>query len=39
MEHPEIADEIEKKVRDKYVIKPEDIQEEPDEELPEDLED
>ena len=39
MEHPEIADEIEKKVRDKYVIKPEDIQEEPDEELPEDIED
>ncbi|MBP5533693.1 MAG: recombinase RecA [Lachnospiraceae bacterium] len=38
-EHPEIADEIEKKVRDKYVIKPEDIEEEPDEELPEDLED
>ncbi|MBQ5933408.1 MAG: recombinase RecA [Lachnospiraceae bacterium] len=38
-EHPEIADEIEKKVRDKYVIKPEDVEEEPDEELPEDLED
>ena len=38
-EHPEIADEIEKKVRDKYVIKPEDIEEEADEELPEDLED
>ena len=38
-EHPEIADEIEKKVRDKYVIKPEDIEEEPDEELPDDLED
>ena len=38
-EHPEIADEIEKKVRDKYVIKPEDIEEEPDAELPEDLED
>ena len=39
MEHPEIAGDIEKKVRDKYVIQPEDIQEEPDEELPEDLED
>jgi recombination protein RecA len=38
-EHPEIADEIEKKVRDKYVIKPEDIEEEADEELPDDLED
>ena len=39
MEHPDIADEIEKKVRDKYVIKPEDIEEEADEELPEDLKD
>ena len=38
-EHPEIAEEIEKKVRDKYVIKPEDVGEEEDEELPEDLED
>ena len=38
-EHPEIAEEIEKKVRDKYVIKPEDVSEEEDEELPEDLED
>ena len=38
-EHPEIADEIEKKVRDKYVIKPEGIEEEADEEFPEDLED
>ena len=38
-EHPEIAEEIEKKVRDKYVIKPDDVTEEEDEELPEDLED
>ena len=38
-EHPEIAEEIEKKVRDKYVIKPEDVEEEEDEELPGDLED
>ena len=38
-EHPEIAEEIEKKVRDKSVIKPEDVGEEEDEELPEDLED
>ena len=37
-EHTDIAEEIEKKVRDKYVIKPEDaVIDEDDEELPEDL--
>ena len=38
VEHPEIADEIEAKVRDKYVIKPDDSSlEQDDEEMPEDL--
>ena len=38
-EHPEIADEIEKKVRDKYVIKPDESLADEDEEMPDDLRD
>jgi len=36
-EHPDICAEVEKKVRDRYVIKPEDVIEEDDGEIPEDL--